>query len=123
MEHWVLDDLGIKTDDLTNREKENFWTISQGKTKQKEIKDIIKKSGAEPKFSPLTKMNSRYVNGKKMLINEKIEKYTWLEPSVGEGCFYDLLPANKKIGIDIEPKRKDVIKSDYLKYKLPKKSK
>ncbi|CAG8850863.1 18512_t:CDS:2, partial [Gigaspora margarita] len=40
-------------------------------------------------------------------------------PSVGEGCFYDLLPANKKIGIDIDPKRKDVIESDYLKYKLP----
>ncbi|MCE8163984.1 MAG: SAM-dependent methyltransferase [Candidatus Moeniiplasma glomeromycotorum] len=93
-------------------------------------------------------INLRYVNGRKMLINEKnifdqyftkryiaeklfekvkniisqyekIEKYTWLEPSVGEGCFYDLLPINKKIGIDIYPKRKDVIKSDYLKYKLP----
>ena len=95
-------------------------------------------------------MNLSYVNGKKMLVNkknkldqyftkryiaeklfektknvisqyEKIEKYTWLEPSVGEGCFYDLLPSNKKIGIDIDPKRKDVIKSDYLKYKLPNK--
>jgi len=98
----------------------------------------------------ICKVNSRYVNGKKMLINEKnildqyftkkhiaeklfkktksiiskyeeIGKYTWLEPSVGEGCFYDLLPAKKKIGIDIDPKRKEVIKSDYLKYKLPNK--
>jgi hypothetical protein len=60
--------------------------------------------------------------------HEKIEKYTWLEPSVGEGCFYDLLPINKRIGIDIDPKRnwkfsgaKEVIKSDYLNYKLPNK--
>ncbi|CFW93406.1 putative type II DNA modification enzyme (Methyltransferase) [endosymbiont DhMRE of Dentiscutata heterogama] len=96
----------------------------------------------------IRKVNLRYVNGKKMLINEKnildqyftkkyiaekllkktkniisqyekIEKYTWLEPSVGEGCFYDLLPPNKRIGVDVDPKRKDVIKSDYLKYKLP----
>lgn len=96
-------------------------------------------------------MRLKYVNGKEMLINkknildqyftkgyvakklfektkniiskyEKIEKYTWLEPSVGDGCFFDLLPINKRIGIDIEPKRKDVIKSDYLKYNLPNKS-
>lgn len=95
-------------------------------------------------------MDLRYVNGKKMTQNknnlldqyftkhhiakklyskarniiskyENIEKYTWIEPSVGEGCFLDLLPKNKKIGIDIDPKRNDVIKSDYLKYNLPKK--
>ncbi len=94
-------------------------------------------------------MDLKYVNGKKMTKNknnlldqyftkrsiakklylkakniisqyEKIEKYTWVEPSVGEGCFLDLLPKNKRIGIDIDPKRNDVIKSDYLKYKLPK---
>ncbi|CAJ0926626.1 21601_t:CDS:2 [Entrophospora sp. SA101] len=43
------------------------------------------------------------------------------EKDVGEGCFYDLLPTNQKIGVDIDPKRKDVIKGDYLKYKLPNK--
>ncbi|TDV23542.1 hypothetical protein BCF59_0533 [Mycoplasmopsis mustelae] len=48
-----------------------------------------------------------------------LEKYLWIEPSTGEGCFLDLLPINKRIGIDIDPKRDDVIKSDYLKYKLP----
>jgi len=50
---------------------------------------------------------------------KNIDNYSWLEPSVGEGCFYDLLPENKRIGIDIEPLRSDIIKSDYLKYKLP----
>lgn len=51
---------------------------------------------------------------------ENIEKYNWIEPSVGDGCFLDLLPKDKRVGIDIKPKRKDVIKSNYLKYKLPK---
>ncbi|WHQ37193.1 SAM-dependent methyltransferase [Spiroplasma sp. SV19] len=54
---------------------------------------------------------------------KNINNYVWLEPSVGQGCFFDLLPENRKIGIDIDPKRKDVIKSDYLKYNLPKDSK
>jgi len=48
-----------------------------------------------------------------------IDNYFWLEPSVGEGCFYDLLPENKRIGVDIEPLRTGIIKSDYLNYKLP----
>jgi len=95
-------------------------------------------------------MNFKYANGKKMLINkknlfdqyftkkhivkklfkktkniisqyEKIEKYTWLEPSAGEGNFYNFFPIDKRIGIDIDPKKNYIIKSDYLKYKLPNK--
>jgi hypothetical protein len=50
---------------------------------------------------------------------QNLENYHWLEPSVGNGCFFDLLPENKRIGIDIEPLRNDIIKSDYLKFNLP----
>jgi hypothetical protein len=50
---------------------------------------------------------------------QNLENYHWLEPSVGDGCFFDLLPENKRIGIDIEPLRNDIIKSDYLKFNLP----
>ena len=52
---------------------------------------------------------------------KNISNYTWLEPSVGDGCFFDNLPAEKRIGIDIEPKRDDIIKHDYLTYQLPNK--
>jgi hypothetical protein len=52
---------------------------------------------------------------------QNIDDFHWLEPSVGEGCFFDLLPEDKRIGIDIEPLRNDIIKSDYLKFKLPNK--
>lgn len=51
---------------------------------------------------------------------EKIEKYTWLEPSVGEGCFFRWLPVNK-IGIDIKKTKYNTIKTNYLNYSLPKK--
>jgi hypothetical protein len=48
-----------------------------------------------------------------------LDAYTWLEPSAGEGCFFDLLPPDRRIGIDIAPRRSDVIRSDYLEYSLP----
>ena len=51
---------------------------------------------------------------------ENINKYTWIEPSVGDGSFYKLLPKNK-IGIDIKQTKYKTILSDYLNYELPEK--
>lgn len=50
------------------------------------------------------------------ILNINYEKYIFIEPSVGNGVFYDLLPINKKIGIDINPQRNYFIKSDYLDF-------
>lgn len=49
---------------------------------------------------------------------ENLEHFTWIEPSVGIGSFYELLPQNK-IGIDINETQFDTIKSDFLKFTLP----
>lgn len=51
---------------------------------------------------------------------EDFSKYTWIEPSVGDGCFYNLLPDNK-IGVDINKTRFDTIQTDYLNFVLPNK--
>lgn len=51
---------------------------------------------------------------------ENVSDYCWIEPSAGLCNFFDLLPANKRIGIDINPINSEIIKSDYLKYNLPK---
>ncbi len=66
---------------------------------------------AKELFIKISLMISKY--------EQNIDDYSWLEPSVGEGCFYDLLPEDKRIGIDIAPLRNDIIKSDYLKFNLP----
>ncbi len=50
---------------------------------------------------------------------KSIDKYLWIEPSAGEGVFYDLFPLDKRIGVDIAPLRKEFIKSDFLEYSLP----
>lgn len=43
--------------------------------------------------------------------------YTFVEPSAGEGCFYDHFPLDAdKIGIDISPKRNHFVRADYLRW-------
>ncbi|GAA7326094.1 hypothetical protein HpCK61_10640 [Helicobacter pylori] len=50
---------------------------------------------------------------------ENLDDFIFLEPSAGDGVFYDLFPKNRRIGIDIEPKRDGFIQCDFLNYKLP----
>ncbi len=42
------------------------------------------------------------------------EDLFWIEPSAGEGHFYDLLPEDRRVGIDIDPKRDGMIEHDFL---------
>jgi len=44
-----------------------------------------------------------------------------IEPSAGNGSFLTRIPTDKKIGIDIYPEHKDIIKQDFLTYKPPEK--
>ena len=46
----------------------------------------------------------------------KISNYIFIEPSAGEGCFYDFLP-DKKIGLDIAPRNKKIRKTNFLTWK------
>ena len=39
-----------------------------------------------------------------------------LEPSAGKGSFYDLLPSKCRIGLDIDPKKDDIIQMDFFEY-------
>jgi len=49
------------------------------------------------------------------------KKYVWVEPSAGNGAFLHNIPSSyEKIGLDLEPKAKDIIKQDYLKWLPPK---
>jgi hypothetical protein len=46
--------------------------------------------------------------------------YLWVEPSAGNGSFlHHIPPAFKKIGIDLDPKAKDILQHDYLTWEPP----
>lgn len=53
-----------------------------------------------------------------VLVALNITPTVWLEPSAGTGAFYSLLPKGKRLGVDLEPKCNEVIKTDFLEYKL-----
>ena len=46
-------------------------------------------------------------------------KYIFIEPSAGNGSFLKLLPKDRRIGIDIEPKFEEIIQHDYLDWTPP----
>ncbi len=45
------------------------------------------------------------------------DQYKFVDPSAGEGVFYDLLPESRRIGIDIVPGRPDFECRDFLSWK------
>jgi hypothetical protein len=46
--------------------------------------------------------------------NIDIDDYTFIEPGAGNGAFFDLLPKDKRIGVDVIDRRDDIITADYL---------
>lgn len=69
-------------------------------------------------FTP--KESAQYcINKMYEILEEKnidISKYHFIEPSAGNGGFYNLLPLNKKTGIDIEPRIDEIQKFDFLSW-------
>lgn len=51
--------------------------------------------------------------------NDNENQYTFIEPSAGCGNFLKVLPKNRTIAMDIEPRHTDVILQDYLYWKPP----
>jgi hypothetical protein len=94
----------------------NFKYVNGNKMKQNE-KNILDKYFTKEEVAKIL------VNKAKEIITKyenDLSDFLWIDPSAGNGVFYNLLPKNKRLGIDISPLNKDFIKSDYLKYNLPK---
>jgi len=69
-------------------------------------------------FTPVE--TAKYCHNKMLEIlaknQEKEEEFTYIEPSAGSGNFLKVLPENKTIAVDIEPKCENIIEADYLKW-------
>lgn len=44
------------------------------------------------------------------------DSYTFIEPSAGDGSFFKLLPVDRRVGLDIEPRFDGVLRGDYLSW-------
>ena len=67
-------------------------------------------------FTPHTTAEYCYLKFTEVLEKYKDDenKYTFIEPSAGNGSFLKILPITKRIGLDIEPKFGEILKQDYL---------
>ena len=50
----------------------------------------------------------------------QVENYKFIEPSAGMGAFYDLLPPDRRIGLDLVPFKPDYEQTDFLLWTPPK---
>jgi hypothetical protein len=46
-------------------------------------------------------------------------EFRYIEPSAGAGSFYDLMPADRRTGLDIMPMRREFIRNDFLTWSPP----
>lgn len=53
-------------------------------------------------------------NNKLIELGVDLNEYTYVEPSAGNGSFYNLFPEDRRIGLDIESQLSEVIIQDYL---------
>ena len=51
--------------------------------------------------------------------NIDTDGYTFLEPSAGEGAFYDLLPEGRRVGIELHSRKPEFIQQDFLTWYPP----
>lgn len=102
-------------EDWVNERNKQYFFVNGNimKTNDDNVLDqfFTDKSVAKSLYNRVCNIISKY--------EKDIEKYLWIEPSAGEGVFYDLFPDNKKIGVDIAPLREEFVKSDFLEYNLP----
>ena len=56
------------------------------------------------------KVFSEYLNS----VNESIDDFWFVEPSAGDGAFLKVLPENKTIALDVEPRHSNIIETDYF---------
>mgnify|MGYP001181144372 CR=1 FL=1 len=91
-----LADIKIEYSNFTYKEKYQFFTPL---------------AAAEYCYSTFIKTINKY--------GDHENNYTFIEPSAGTGVFLNLLPKERRLGFDVEPKNSEIIKQDYLDWKPP----
>jgi hypothetical protein len=77
----------------------------------------VRKEGMD-KFYTIPEISERCLSSIESLYNWS----TWdlvIEPSAGNGSFLTKIPTKKKLGIDIAPEHKDIVKQDFFTYTPP----
>jgi hypothetical protein len=75
--------------------------------------DAVKRS---QRFTHRDEAKRLYESTLRVIAQYGIEFDCWLEPAAGDGAFFDLLPGDRRLGIDIDSHRPDIVQADFLKF-------
>jgi hypothetical protein len=92
-------------------------TLHHSTTNMATPADIVREEGLD-KFYTISEISEKCLAH----IGVRYEWSEWglvIEPSAGSGSFLTKIPTPQKIGIDISPQHKDIIKQDFLTYAPP----
>jgi hypothetical protein len=95
--------------------------IDDAKRERREItrKDFFEKVDAVKRsqhFTDRSEAKRLYELTQRVIAEHGIKFDCWLEPSAGDGAFYDLLPVDRRLGIDIDSRRPDIVQGDFLTF-------
>jgi hypothetical protein len=95
--------------------------IEDAKREKREItqKDFFEKVNVVKRsqhLTPRSEAKRLYELTLRIIAEYGIKFDCWLEPSAGDGAFYDLLPTDKRLGIDIDSRRPDILQADFQRF-------
>lgn len=103
-----------KSEAIKNRN--NIWRRNKNIPKWVDIENV----GLDQFFTKPEIAKYCYENLLSFILKDggKEAHFKFIEPSAGAGAFYDLLPKDRRIGIDILPFKPDIIKQDFLSWSI-----
>jgi hypothetical protein len=67
-------------------------------------------------FTPRSEAKRLYELTQRVIAECGIKVDCWIEPAAGDGAFFDLLPVDRRLGIDIDSRRSDIVQADFLNF-------
>ena len=93
-----------------------IFLLNQNSKKKNTLVDIYNKS---KNYNGLDKYYTKQKTVQFCISKLNFQKYDFvIEPSAGNGAFYEEIKHNNKIGLDISPENLNIIKADWLQYKI-----
>ncbi len=96
-----------------------YFAEAEREKREFTVRDFLEKVGAVKKsqhFTDRSEATRLYELTLKVITEYGVMFDCWLEPSAGDGSFFDLLPADRRLGIDIDSHRADIVQADFLTF-------
>jgi hypothetical protein len=96
-----------------------YFSEAERERREITVRDLLERAGVVQKsqhFTDRSEAKRLYELTQRVIAEHGIKFDRWLEPSAGDGAFYDLLPPHMRLGIDIDSHRRDIVQADFLTF-------